>query len=76
MKKILIIVVFILATSSISFAEDKYVLPETVRRAIVNYLIKQPYEEVATGVEALMTLEKLKPTEEKPPEPKVETPKP
>ena len=76
MKKLLFAIVVSLLLSSAAFAEDAYILPDTIRTAIINYLVKQPYEEVAPGVQALMTLEKLKPTEEKPPELKVETPKP
>jgi hypothetical protein len=75
MKKLIIIFILLLSFVSVSFAEDNYILPDAIRTAIIEYLIKQPYEEVAAGVQALMTLKKVEP-EKLAPEPKVESPKP
>lgn len=36
-----------------------YLLPETVRDAVLNYLVQRPYAEVAQGVAALQRLEEV-----------------
>jgi hypothetical protein len=69
MRKLIIILVFVAFTSP-CWAQD-YILPDEVRKAIISYLIKQPYEEVAAGVQALMTLKEIPPpVEDKKSEPK------
>lgn len=38
---------------------QKYSITEEQRNIIVNYLCKQPYEQVFNGINMLMSLEKL-----------------
>ncbi len=42
-----------------------FILSESDRDALVNYLVQRPFQEVAQGVQKLLTLEEIKPEEEK-----------
>lgn len=39
--------------------EKQFILPDSVRRGILEYFGKQPYDEVANGVLSLQTLVEL-----------------
>lgn len=39
--------------------ETRYILPAAVRDAVLNYLGRRPYNEVASGMKALLDLEPL-----------------